>query len=98
MLAPNIVAMFHTSIFDPLRFLERNLRLNVQLASNGKILLYGLNDLSAKRRQQAFNVLKVYDKLLRMQLDAPTRELRPSVNKLLAQGKIVIKNKKYVLP
>jgi hypothetical protein len=90
--------MFHTPIFDPLRFLEKNLRLNVQLASNGKILLYGLNDLSAKRRQQAFNVVKVYDKLLRMQLDAPTRELRPSVNKLLAQGKIVIKNKKYVLP
>jgi len=62
------------------------------------ILLHGLNDLSPKRRQQAFKVVKVYDKLLRMQMDAPTRELRPSVNKLLAQGKIVIKNKKYVLP
>jgi hypothetical protein len=88
----------HTPIFDPLRFLEQQLRLQVKLAPNGKILLYGLNELSAKRRQQAFNVVKVYDKLLRMQLDAPTRELRPSVNKLLAQGKIVIKNKKYVLP
>ena len=43
-------------------------------------------------------MVKVYDKLLRMQLDAPKRELRPSVNKLLAQGKIVIKDKKYVLP
>jgi len=90
--------MHHTPIFDPLRFLEHQLRLQVKLAPNGKILLYGLNDLSAKRRQQAFNVVKVYDKLLRMQLDTPTRELRPSVNKLLAQGKIVIKNKKYVLP
>jgi hypothetical protein len=88
----------HTPIFDPLRFLEQQLRLQVKLAPNGKILLYGLNELSAKRRQQTFNVVKVYDKLLRMQLDAPTRELRPSVNKLLAQGKIVIKNKKYVLP
>ncbi|MBS3779067.1 MAG: hypothetical protein KGY41_01590 [Desulfovermiculus sp.] len=65
---------------------------------NGKILLYGLSGLSAKRRQQAFNVVRVYDKLLRMQLDSPSRELRPSVNKLLAQGKIVIKNKRYVLP
>ncbi|MFO7801705.1 MAG: hypothetical protein R6V55_05375 [Desulfovermiculus sp.] len=88
----------HTPIFDPLRFLEVQLRLQVKLAPNGKIHLYGLNDLSAKRRQQAFKVVQVYDKLLRMQLDAPTRELRPSVNKLLAQGKIVIKNKKYVLP
>jgi hypothetical protein len=90
--------MHHTPIFDPLRFLEVQLRLQVTLGQNGKILLQGLNDLSAKRRQQAFNVVKVYDKLLRMQLDASTRELRPSVNKLLAQGKIVIKNKKYVLP
>jgi len=90
--------MHHTTIFDPLRFLEVQLRLQVSLGRDGKILLHGLNDLSPKRRQQAFNVVKVYDKLLRMQLDAPTRELRPSVNKLLAQGKIVIKNKKYVLP
>jgi hypothetical protein len=90
--------MHHTPIFDPLRFLERQLRLQVTLGQDGKILLSGLNDLSAKRRQQAFKVVKVYDKLLRMQLDAPKPELRPSVNKLLAQGKIVIKNKKYVLP
>jgi hypothetical protein len=91
-------AMHHTPIFDPLRFLEVQLRLQVTLGRDGKILLHGLNDLSPKRRQQAFNVVKVYDKLLRMQLDAPTRELRLSVNKLLAQGKVVIKNKKYVLP
>ncbi|MDZ7759149.1 MAG: hypothetical protein U5L00_02700 [Desulfovermiculus sp.] len=84
-------------IFDPLRFLERQLRLKVELASNDKILLYGLNDLSAKRRQQAFRVAQVYDKLLRMQLDASTHELRPSVNKLLAQGKIIIKNGQYIL-
>jgi len=90
--------MHHTPIFDPLRFLEVQLRLQVTLGRDGKILLHGLNDLSPKRRQQAFKVVKIYDKLLRMQLDAPTRELRPSVNKLLAQGKIVIKNKKYVLP
>jgi ribosome recycling factor len=88
----------HTQVFDPLRFLEHQLRLEVRLGQNGKILLYGLNNLSAKRRQQAFKVVKVYDKLLRMQLDAPRREMRTSVNKLLAQGKIVIKNKKYVLP
>jgi hypothetical protein len=90
--------MHHTPIFDPLRFLEVQLRLQVTFGQNGKIMLYGLNDLSAKRRQQAFKVIKVYDKLLRMQLDAPTPQLRPSVNKLLAQGKIIIKKGKYVLP
>jgi len=90
--------MHHTPIFDPLRFLEVQLRLQVTLGQDGKILLSGLNELSVKRRQQAFRVVQVYDKLLRMQLDAPKPELRPSVNKLLAQGKIVIKNKKYVLP
>ena len=90
--------MHHTPIFDPLRFLEVQLRLQVTLGQDGKILLSGLNDLSAKRRQQAFKVVKVYDKLLRMQLDASARALRPSVNKLLAQGKIVIKDGKYVLP
>ena len=90
--------MRQTPIFDPLRFLEHQLRLKVHLAPNGKILLYGMGDLSPKRRQQAMKVLKVYDRLLRMQLDAPKREMRPSVNKLLAQGKIVIKKGKYVLP
>ena len=90
--------MRHTPIFDPLGFLERQLRLKVELARSGKILLYGLNGLSAQKRRQAFKVVHVYDKLLRMQLDAPKPELRPSVNKLLAQGKIVIKDGKYVLP
>jgi len=72
--------MHHTPIFDPLRFLEHQLRLQVTLGQNGKILLYSLNELSPKRRQQAFRVVQVYDNLLRMQLDAPKPELRPSVN------------------
>ena len=62
--------MHHTPIFDPLRFLEHQLWLQVTVGQNGKILLSGLNELSANRRQQAFRVVKVYDKLLRMQLDA----------------------------
>lgn len=65
--------MHHPPIFDPLRFLERQIWLQVTLDQNGKILMHGLNDLSPKRRQQAFNVIKIYDKLLRMQLGAPTR-------------------------
>jgi hypothetical protein len=90
--------MHHTPIFDPLRFLEHQLRLEVTLDQNGKILMHRLNELSPKQRQQVFKVVKVYDKLLRMQLDAPTRKMRPSVHKLLAQRKIVIKDGKYVLP
>ena len=43
------------------------------------------------------DVLKGYDRLLRMQLDAPTPELRPSINKLLAHGKIIIKKGHYVV-
>ena len=53
--------------------------------------------LSPKQRQ-VMKMFKLYDKLLRMQLDAPTKELRPSVNKLLAQCKIIINNGQYVLP
>ena len=89
--------MRRTPIFDPLRYLEHQLLLKVHLAPNGRILLYGMSDLSAERRQQAMKVLEAYDKLLRMQLDAPATELRPSVNKLLAQGKIIIKHGKYIL-
>ena len=83
--------------FDPLRYLKE-LRLDVQLGKDSRIQLLGVNALPPQRRQKAFKVIEVYEKLLRMQLDSPTPEMRPSINKLLAQGKIVIKDGKYFLP
>lgn len=84
-------------LFDPLRYLEHGLRLEVSLDKDGSILLKGISSLPAKKRRQAKKVLDTYEKLLRIQLDAPARELRPSVQKLMAQGKISIKNGQYVL-
>lgn len=58
-------------------------------------MLEGLFRLPLDKRRQAQNVLKIYNKLLLMQLDAPSRSMRPSVRKLLAQGKIMIVDGKY---
>lgn len=41
-------------------------------------------------------MLDTYEGLLRMQLDAPRRELRPSLQKLIAQGRLSIGNDRYV--
>ncbi len=81
--------------FDPLDFLEGDLRLDVRLDSKGRIMLDNLFYLPLEKREQARNVLKIYRKLLLMQLNAPKESMRPSVRKLLAQGKIVIVDGKY---
>jgi hypothetical protein len=80
-----------TTPFDPLRFLEGEMRLRVELTPQGKIILHGMSRLHPRHRRRAKWVLDTYDRLLRMQLDAPAREMRPSVRKLLAQGKIGIR-------
>ena len=84
-------------IFDPLRFLEHQLLLDVYQGQDGGIYLQGIGSLPPRKRRQAKWVLDNYDGLLRLQLDAPKRELRPSVQKMLAQGKIRIENRRYVL-
>ena len=71
--------------FDPLKFLQ-SLRLDVELDSKGQITVHGMRFLEPHKAKQARNVLKIYDKLLRMQLDAPSKTMRPSVRKLLALG------------
>ena len=81
--------------FDPLQFLY-DLRLDVRLGRNGKIVLEGMSKIPQERRRQALKVVKVYDKLLRIQLDAPNEGMRPSVRKLLAQGKIKVEGGRYV--
>lgn len=77
--------------FDPLLFLERTLELKVYYSKRGThIVLDGLAALPEEKQRQARNVVSAYPRLLELQLDAPKRELRPSVHKLLAQGKVGI--------
>ncbi len=83
--------------FDPLRFLQGYMRLEVSLDIRGNIVVDGRSRLEPEHWKQVRWVLNTYDKLLRMQLDAPDKELRPSVRKLLAQGKIVIRGGRYVV-
>jgi len=83
--------------FDPLQFLQSEMRLSLDLDSKGNILVEGMNHLLPHQYKQAKAVLKTYDKLLRLQLNAPSKRMRPSVRKLLAQGKIEIRAGVYVL-
>ncbi|EFI36143.1 conserved hypothetical protein [Desulfonatronospira thiodismutans ASO3-1] len=83
--------------FDPLKFLQ-SLRLNVELDSKGQVTVHGIRFLEPHKAQQARNVLQIYDKLLRMQLDAPSKTMRPSVRKLLALGKVEIRDGQYTIP
>ncbi len=86
---------FYRSPFDPLQYLN-SLRLDVRLDTRGRIVLDGLNRIPGHKRRQAWQVVKIYDRLLRMQLDAPSEGMRPSVRKLLAQGRITVQEGRYV--
>lgn len=83
--------------FDPLIFLERQLLLTVRLDESGNILVYGVSGLSPGKRRQVSWVVRTYAGLLRLQLKASKPELRPSVRKLMAQGKVGIKKGRYYL-
>ena len=82
--------------FDPLQFLEYEMHLDLSLNPEGQIKVSGMWALPPHQHKKAKAVLKTYDKLLRMQLDAPSASMRPSVRKLLAQGKIEIKGGQYI--
>jgi hypothetical protein len=81
--------------FDPLRYLE-NLRLETFLSKDNQIILKGISRIPARDKKKAIWVLTNYEELLKMQLNADKPELRPSVRKLLAHGKIVIMNGRYI--
>lgn len=55
-----------------------------------------MKDVPGHKRRHVWQVVKMYDKLLRIQLDAPNEGMRPSVRKLLAQGKIKAEDGMYV--
>ena len=82
--------------FDPLIFLEYELGLDFSLDSKGNIVVKGLWSLLTHQKQKAQAVLKTYDRLLKLQLNAPSRTMRPSVRKLLAQGKIAIRDGQFI--
>lgn len=69
--------------------------LTVRLDEAGRILLYGMSGLHPRKKGQATWVVRTYEGLLRLQLDATKPELRPSVRKLMAQGKVEIVNGRY---
>ncbi len=83
--------------FDPLQYLQ-SLYLDLDLSANGQIKVSGMWSLEHHQQKKARAVLSTYDKLLRLQLDAPSRSMRPSVRKLLAQGKIEIRDGQYCRP
>jgi hypothetical protein len=87
----------HKQLFDPLRFLEQQLLLSVVHGRDDRIYLKDISKLPPQKKKQAKWVLDTYEGLLRLQLDVPKKGLRPSVQKLLAQGKISIQNKRYVV-
>lgn len=81
--------------FDPLGYLY-SLRLDAKLGENGEIILLNTNEVPAHKWEQVRYVVSTYAGLLRMQLDAPSKEMRPSVRKLLAQGKIRVEKGEYI--
>ncbi len=90
------MVMIGRSLFDPLIFLERELRLEVIMEPNGHIRLEGLGRIPANKRRKAMKVVKTYKELLRLQLDVSDKKMRPSVQKLIAQGKIRLEKGYYV--
>jgi len=84
--------------FDPLLSLERNLELNVYYSKRGiHIVLHGLAAFPEDKQRQARQVVKLYPRILKLQLDAPKRELRPSVCKLMVQGNVEIVRGRYLV-
>ena len=64
--------------FDSLLFLERTLELRVYYSKTGSyIVLDGIAALSEDKQKQARQVVRLYPRILDLQLDAPKRELRP---------------------
>ena len=89
--------MLRQEPFDPLIFLERQLLLTVRMEETGTILVYGISKLHSNKQKQVSWTVRTYAGLLRLQLNASKPELRPSVQKLMAQGKVGIKNGRYYL-
>ena len=86
----------HMLTREPLKFLERILHLDVYYSKRRThIVLDGLNALTKKKQHQAWWVIITYKKLLQVQLDSPKRKMRPSVRKMLAQGKLKFVNRGY---
>ena len=75
--------------FDPLLFLERTLELRVYYFKRGNhIVLDGLAALPEEKQNQARQVVRMYPRILELQMDTQKLGLRPSIRKLMAQGKV----------
>lgn len=76
--------------------MEYELRLDLSLTPYGQIVVKGMWSLPIHQQKKAKAVLKTYNRLLKLQLNVPGRTMRPSVRKLLAQGKVEIRDGQYV--
>lgn len=82
------------SLFDPLRYLEREIRCEVVLDDTGAVRLKFDRQHNPENIKKARAVAKRYDRLLTLQLS----EGGQSVQKLLALGKIKLVGGRYRLP
>lgn len=82
-------------LFDPHSYLQRELRLKVWIDHKDQILLDGLNSHGPQNIDRALWVVRTYGRLLRIQITDPRR---PSVYKLIAQGKLEVRKGRYVDP
>jgi len=81
-------------LFDPLLYLENELRCRVSLEAAGEVRLQFDRQHSDENIRKAKAVAKRYARLLALQL----REGRKSVQKLMAHGKIRLVAGQYRLP
>jgi hypothetical protein len=79
-------------LFDPLRYLRRNLKCEVTLDPNGEIRLVFAGWQQEPTIRKARAVLHSYRSLIKFQLE----NNGASVRKLLAQGKIQLKDGRFI--
>lgn len=77
--------MFKGNPFDPLNYLERQLRLRVNHSKDDRILVGGLSRLPEHRKEKAVWVVNNYKELLKMQLDAESNELDQQYDNIIGQ-------------
>lgn len=81
------------SLFDPFRYLRVDLQAHASIGPDGVELRFE-GKVLAHERKKAQAVAKAYEKLILLQLENGGA----SVQKLIAQGKVRVEGKRYLLP
>ena len=83
-----------SALFDPLRYLEKQAHARVSVASDGKVMLTFDGPVAPHERERAWAIARRYEQLISLQVDHG----RASVQKLIAQGFLVLRAGRYCLP